>query len=134
MPSTGSLACATLLIENLPAACDLNTLEALVEGVQGTICYVGPQVNGLSQMNVFMPRGVRTGLVPVHMNWRGEPLCPDATIRIIRAGPAVPRLISLSDGINLLSTYRVACGAMKATIEAVPNRSGRSARLWTAFP
>ncbi len=117
VPSTGSLACATLMMENLPAACDLNTLEALIEGVPGTVCYVGPAVNRLSQMNVFMPRGVRTGLVPVRINWRGEPLCPDATIRIIKAGPVVPRLISICDGINLLSTHRVACGYMKATIE-----------------
>jgi SAM-dependent methyltransferase len=117
VPSTGSLSCATLMIENLPAACDLNTLEAIVEGVPGTICYIGPAVNRLSQMNVFMPRGVRTGLVPVRLNWRGEPLCPEATIRIIKAGPVVPRLISISDGINLLSTHRVACGYMKATIE-----------------
>ena len=117
VPSTGSLACATLMIENLPAACDLNSLEALIDGAPGTVCYIGPPVNRLSQVNVFMPRGVRTGLVPVRITWRGAPLCPDATIRIIKAGPVVPRLVSISDGINLLSPQRVACGYMKATIE-----------------
>lgn len=117
VPSTGSLACATLMLENLPAACDLNSLEALIDGAPGTVCYIGPPVNGLSQINVFMPPGVRTGLVPARLKWRGQPLCPDETIRIIRAGPVVPRLKSLSDGINLLSTQRVACGYMKATIE-----------------
>jgi len=117
VPSTGSLACATMMIENLPAACDLNSVEAIVEGVPGTVCYIGLAMNGLSQMNVFLPRGVRTGLVPVQLNWRGAPLCPEATIRVIRAGPVVPRLKSLSDGINLLSAQRVACGYMKATVE-----------------
>ena len=38
VPSTGRLACATLQIENLPPACDLNSLEAFVEDVPGVGC------------------------------------------------------------------------------------------------
>jgi hypothetical protein len=119
VPSSGRLACATLQIENLPEACDLNSLEAFVDGVPGVACYVGPPVNGLCQFNVFLPAGVRTGLVPVRVEWRGEQLCPDATIRVIPAGPAVPRLVSVSDGVNLLSTQRIESGILKATIEEV---------------
>jgi ubiquinone/menaquinone biosynthesis C-methylase UbiE len=119
VPSTGRLACATLQIENLPPACDLNSLEAFVDGVAGAACYVGPPVNGLSQFNVFLPAGVRTGLVPVRVEWHGQPLCPDATIRVIPAGPVVPRLVSVSDGVNLLSTQRIASGTVKVTIEEV---------------
>jgi SAM-dependent methyltransferase len=119
VPSTGRLACATLQIESLPAACDLNTMSALVDGVPGVSCYVGPPVNGLSQFNVFLPKGVRTGLVPVRVNWNGERLCPDATIRVIPAGPSVPRLVSFSDGVNLVSTQRIESGTMKITIEEV---------------
>jgi hypothetical protein len=119
VPSTGRLACATLQIEGLPPACDLNSLEAFVDGVPGVACYVGPPVNGLSQFNVFLPAGVRTGLVPVRVEWNGQRLCPDAIIRVIPAGPAVPRLVSVSDGVNLLSTQRIISGTMKATIEEV---------------
>jgi hypothetical protein len=119
VPSSGRLCCATLQIENLPGACDLNSLEAFVDGVPGVACYVGPPVNGLCQFNVFLPAGVRTGLVPVRVEWHGEKLCPDATIRVIPAGPAVPRLVSVSDGVNLLSTQRIESGIMKATIEEV---------------
>ncbi len=119
VPSTGRLACATLQIENLPEACDLNSLEAFVDGVPGVGCYVGPPVNGLSQFNVFLPTGVRTGLVPVRVEWRGRSLCPEATIRVIPAGPAVPRLVAVSDGVNLLSTQRIESGTVKATIEEV---------------
>ena len=103
VPRSGRLACATLQIENLPAGCDLNSLEAFVDGVPGVVCYVGPPVNGLSQFNVFLPAGVRTGLVPVRVEWRGSRLCPDAMIRVIPPGPEVPRLVSVSDGVNLLS-------------------------------
>lgn len=117
VPSSGRLACASLLIESLPAACDLNSLEALVDGVPGTMCYVGPPVNSLSQLNVFLPTGVRTGLVPVRILWREAQLCPDATIRVIPPGPAVPRLVSVSDAVNLLSPQTIESGAMKVAIE-----------------
>jgi hypothetical protein len=119
VPSTGRLACATLQIENLPSACDLNSLEAFVDGVAGVGCYVGPPVNGLSQFNVFLPSGVRTGLVPVRVEWHGRRLCPDTIIRVIPAGPAVPRLVSVTDGVNLLSTQRMVSGTVKVTIEEV---------------
>jgi SAM-dependent methyltransferase len=119
VPSTGRLACVTLQIEGLPPACDLNSLEAFVDDVPCVACYVGPPVNGLSQFNVFLPPGVRTGLVPVRVEWHGQRLCPDAVIRVIPAGPAVPRLVSVSDGVNLLSTQRIESGTVKATIEEV---------------
>jgi hypothetical protein len=117
VPSSGRLACASLLMESLPAACDLNSLEALVDGVPGSVCYVGPPVNGLSQLNVFLPPDVRTGLLPVRILWRETQLCPDAIIRVIPPGPAVPRLVSVSDAVNLLSPQRIDSGAMKIAIE-----------------
>ncbi len=119
VPSTGRLACATLQMEALPAACDLNSLEAFIDGRPGTGCYVGPPVNGLSQFNVFLPEDVRTGLVPVRVFWRGRPLCSEAIIRVIPAGPAVPRLVAVSDGVNLLSAQRIESGTLKAIIEEV---------------
>jgi SAM-dependent methyltransferase len=119
IPAGGRLACAMLLIENLPEGSDLNSLTALVDGLPGTGSYVGPGVYGLSQFNVFLPAGVRTGLVPVRVEWHGERLCPDATIRVIPAGPAVPHLVSVSDGVNLLSPTTIECGRIKATIEEV---------------
>jgi 2-polyprenyl-3-methyl-5-hydroxy-6-metoxy-1,4-benzoquinol methylase len=119
VPSSGRLACATLQIQSLPPVCDLNSLEALIDGVAGTGCYVGPPVNGLSQYNVFLPPRVRTGLVPVRVRYNGQPLCPGATIRVIPAGPSVPRLVSITDGINLMSSQHIGSGTMKATIEEV---------------
>jgi 2-polyprenyl-3-methyl-5-hydroxy-6-metoxy-1,4-benzoquinol methylase len=119
VPSTGRLACATLRIENLPEACDLNSLQAFVDEVAGVGCYIGQPVNGLSQFNVFLPPGVRTGLVPVRVEWHGQRLCPDAMIRVIPAGPCVPRLVSVSDGVNLLSPRLIESGTVKVTIEEV---------------
>lgn len=116
VPSTGRLACATLQIENLPEECDLNSLEGFIDGVRGTNSYIGPKLWGLSQFNVFLPPGVRRGLVPVRVEWNGRLLCPEATVRVIPPGPLAPRLTKLSDGINLLS-QRIESGWLIATVE-----------------
>jgi SAM-dependent methyltransferase len=129
VPSSGRLACATLWIENLPDACDLNSLEAFIDGVGGIGCYVGPAVNGLSQFNVFLPVGVRTGLVPVRLEWNGRRLTSDAIVRVIPPGPGVPRLVSVSDGVNLLSSQRIESGTVKVTIEEVESIEGFTAMV-----
>jgi hypothetical protein len=108
-----------LLIENLPPDCDLNSLTALVDGVPATGCYLGPAENGLSLFDVFLPEGVRTGLVPLRLEFRGQRLCPDATLRVISPGPSVPHLISVSDGVNLISHCRIESDSLKATIGEV---------------
>ena len=87
--------------------------------MRGVNSYIGPVDRGISQFNVFLPEGVRTGLVPVHVEWRGEPLCPDSVVRVIPPGPTIPRLISVSDGVNLLSTQRIESRSMKAILEEV---------------
>jgi len=120
VPASGRMACAALSVENLPADCDMNSLEAFIDGAPGAICFIGPRMgNDLSQINVFLPAGVRTGLLPVRLEWHGQRLCPDRYMRVIPPGPSVPRLIALSDGVNLLSPQRIASGLMKATIEEV---------------
>jgi hypothetical protein len=68
---------------------------------------------------VFLPAGVRTGLLPVRVEWHGQRLCPDRYMRVIPPGPSVPRLTALSDAVNLLSPQRIESGLIKATIEEV---------------
>lgn len=124
VPSSGRLACAALSIENLPAECDLNSLSVLIDDVPGNICFVGPRAgNDLSQVNVFLPAGIRTGMTPVRVEWHERPLCADHYMRIIAPGPSVPRLTALSDGVNLLSSQHIESGLMKATIEEVDDIS-----------
>lgn len=121
IPASGRLACAALTVENLPQdACDINSLNVLIGGLAGEICYIGPRGhNGLSHLNVFLPKGIGTGLLPVGIEWRGERLCADSWMRVIPAGPAVPYLVAISDGVNLLSPQRIESGTIKVTIEEV---------------
>ncbi|MGI8988754.1 MAG: class I SAM-dependent methyltransferase [Bryobacteraceae bacterium] len=129
VPAEGRLACASFWIENLPDTCDLLSLEARIDGAKATGVYVGPPADGLSQFNVLLPRGVRTGLVPVEILWNGRPLCPAAWMRVIPAGPSVPRIFAVSDGVNLLSGTRIERGTVKVTLEEVKTPESFEARI-----
>ncbi len=122
VPMSGRLACAAFTIENLPEACDLNSLTVLFDGAPGVVCYVGPRAqNHLTQINVFLPPGIRTGLVPAVLLYQGRRLSAAASVRVIPPGPAVPRLIALSDAVDLLSLSRIQSGMVKVTLEEAPS-------------
>jgi SAM-dependent methyltransferase len=129
VPASGSLARAIIEIENLPSACDLMTLEIFMDGVSCAANYAGPRLNGISQLNVYLPEGVRTGLVPLRIEWHGQPLCPEAVMRVVPPGPFFPRLVSVSDGVNLLSPRRIGSGTLKAIIQEVDSIAGFTATV-----
>ena len=120
VPASGRLACAALSIENLPPGVDLNSLTVFIDSQPGEVCYIGPEAhNHLTQVNVFLPAGVRTGILPVRAELSGRAIAPEAWVRVIPPGPAVPRLTAISDGVNLMSPQHIDSGLMKATIEEV---------------
>lgn len=122
VPASGRLACVAASVENLPDNSDLNTLKAFIDGAEGHISYIGPRErNGFSQINVFLPKQTRTGLVPLRFELNGEQLAPQTFVRVIPPGPAVPRLNALTDAINLMSPTRIESGLIKASIEEVDN-------------
>ena len=130
VPASGRLACVAVSVGNLPAGCDLNSLSAFIDGAPGRVCYIGPRErNGFSQINVFLPKGVRTGLVPLRLERRGERLGEEKYVRVIRPGPAVPQLTALTDAINLMSARRIESGLVKASIEEVDAIEGFEATV-----
>src|SRR3569833_455819 len=120
VPASGRLACAAVSVQNLPDGCDLNSLKGFVDGAEGRVSYIGPRErNGFSQVNVFLPKNTRTGLVPLTLEYQGRALAEPAYLRVIPPGPAVPRLNALTDAINLMSPSRIDSGLIKASIEEV---------------
>jgi ubiquinone/menaquinone biosynthesis C-methylase UbiE len=120
IPQRGRQAALSIWINHLPADCDLNNIEILVEGVPGVPIYIGPaDSQGLQQVNAWLPDGVRTGLVPVELRVNGRPLCPLASARVVPAGPLVPRIISVTDGVNLVLKNASNTGLVKVHIEEV---------------
>ena len=119
-PSRGRYAALSLWIENLPEMADLLDFEVRVGGARATTFYIGaPERDGLVQVNVRLPWDVETGLQPVTLGWRGESWGKAGVIRIIPPPPMVPRLVALSDGIDLLSGTRVVSRCIKITLEEV---------------
>jgi len=130
VPSSGRLACAAVSVQNLPAGCDLNSLKGFIDGAEGRVSYIGPRErNGFSQVNVFLPKSTRTGLVPLTLQYEGRALAEPMHVRVIPPGPAVPRLNALTDAINLMSPTRIDSGLIKASIEEVDDIRGFAATV-----
>ena len=120
LPATSRHAAMALRIANLPRECDVNTLELRVDGAPGHVYYIGPaEAGNQQQVNVRLPPGTRTGLVPIELEFRGSLLCPPLIARIIPAGPLVPRVVTVTDGINLVEENRSTTGLLKIQIEEV---------------
>jgi hypothetical protein len=114
VPASGRHAVAAIWVVNLDAGIDLNNLDVTFEGVPGIPYYIGPELRGnLRQINVRLPAGLRTGLVPVHMcgttKW----------IRVVPPGPMTPRIVSVRDGINLVAQNRTTSGYVKVVLEEI---------------
>jgi SAM-dependent methyltransferase len=118
LPASGRHAAVSLWMANLPRECDVNTLELRVDGTPAAVYYIGPPDTGrLQQVNVRLPPGIRTGLVPIELEYCGRALCPASVARIVPAGPLVPQVVTVTDGINLIEENRSTTGTLKIQIE-----------------
>ena len=130
VPSRGRHAAVSIWMKNLPAECDLNTLEILIDGARSLLFYIGPpSVEGLQQVNAWLPEGVRTGLVPVEIFWKKTRLCELATVRIIPAGPIVPRIVAITDGVNLVHKNASTTGLLKIQLEEITSPESITATI-----
>lgn len=115
----GRFAAVSLWLEDLPEDCDLNSLLALVAGKQARAAYLGPPHHGLMQFNIELPAGISSGLQPVELFWLGRPLAPCAFLRVIPPPPLVPRILSVSDAVDLLAGPVIRSGAVRVVLEEV---------------
>jgi hypothetical protein len=129
IPDRGRHAAVSIWMKNLSAECDLNSLEVAIDGAPGILFYIGPPVEGLQQVNAWMPDGVRTGLVPVEIRWNGARLSDPVTVRIIPAGPAVPRIVAITDGVNLVQKNASTTGLLKIQIEEITSPESITAMI-----
>jgi SAM-dependent methyltransferase len=126
--SRGRFASVTLWVDGLPDECDLLHLEATVGDGRATPFYIGPaESDGLRQLNLSLPAGIQTGLHPVRLRWLGQPLCPEATLRVVPPGPSAPRVLSVSDAVDLLGGAHIRSGVVKVILEEVKRIESLSA-------
>lgn len=123
-PAGGRYASISVWALGLPPTADLFDLEVRVDGQAARVTYIGPpDSQGLQQVNAILPKLEATGLLPVELRWFGDPIAPAAFLRVILPGPQVPRVIALSDGINLMAGTRIETGTVKVTLEEVEDAS-----------
>lgn len=134
IPRSGVFSSATLWVRGLPAGLDLNALTVRIGATDTAPCYVGePREGHPQQVNVFLPPGLRTGLLPIVLLADGIPISPATTIRIGPAPPLAPRLIRMSDGVNLLDHGQVMGETLKLQIEELRVPSLADARARSEF-
>lgn len=121
VPQSGRFAGASLWIEGLPAQADLNNLRVEIDGVSTAASYVRVRTErGSAQVNVFLPPNTRSGAVTVRIRLDNGATSPPAAMRVAPAAPLIPRLLSVSDGVNLLSDLAIETRTLKLQIEEVP--------------
>ena len=120
IPNRGRYAAIAVWLKNLPAGGDLNTLDILIDGAGGSPFFIGPaSPDGLQQINVWLPEETRTGLLPVELRCNGQRLSEPGIVRVIPGGPPVPRIVSITDGVNLVEKDRSTSGYLKVQLEEV---------------
>ena len=78
-PVRGPLAALSLWVEGLPDEADLNHMTVTADGRACRLIYIGePEKDGIAQVNVALPEGLRTGMVPVEIVWLGQPVAEPA--------------------------------------------------------
>jgi len=120
----GRYASMWLYIEGMPPQCELNQVEAYVGGHPATTFYVGPaRFDGLRpQLGIAVPEGTPTGLQPVRVLRRGTELLR-TIVRVVPPGPPLPRVVSITDGVNLVSAGEVTSGMVKVVTEEMSDAS-----------
>jgi hypothetical protein len=93
-------------------------LQSAVGAYYGTVTYIGPRDNsGIQQVNVLLPNLEETGLLPVSLHWMGQRIAGPAYLRVIPPGPQVPRVLSVTDGVNLCGGTRITSRSVKVVID-----------------
>ncbi|MFN7920757.1 MAG: methyltransferase domain-containing protein [Bryobacteraceae bacterium] len=117
-PVSGRFAALSLWVEGLPADTGLNEISVEVGGKPAFATYLGhPEHDSLQQLNVLLPEGLSTGAAPVRVILGGDRA--ESWIRLMPAGPRVPKLLSVTDGVDLMSGTSIVNGVVKMTVEEV---------------
>ncbi len=100
VPNRGRYARLSILVSGLPMDLDLLDLEIIIGDVRATaVSLAEPDAGGQQRIMAELPGLEQTGLVPVQLRWLGERLTMEpAYVRVIPAGPIVPRIVSVISG------------------------------------
>jgi SAM-dependent methyltransferase len=122
IPTRGRGAAVSLWIDGMPDSASLADFTVMFGERRQLGCYLSPiSESGGCQFNARLPEGTPPGEYQVQLRLGDDPLHDVHLIEVIASSPAVPRLISVTDGINHTSRCRVETGGAKVAIEDVSN-------------
>ena len=121
VPQRGPRASISLWGRGLPAASDLNDLSVVVGGTRVRGCYLSPiGASGGYQMNVLLPKAIAPRPVPVELYFRGATI-GKGSIEVVPGPEPEPRLVSLTDEIDLTLSFKVRGRKLHAVLEDILN-------------
>ncbi|MCU1328919.1 MAG: Methyltransferase type 11 [Bryobacterales bacterium] len=120
IPDRGRDAAISLWLDGMPAAGSLADVQVLFGDHRQLGCYLSPvSESGGCQMNARLPDGLMPGEYTVQLV-AGKQLFSGTQVVTVRpSGPRCPRVVSVTDGINLTSAYRVETGGAKVVLEDI---------------
>jgi SAM-dependent methyltransferase len=127
VPARGPAAAVGLWIDGLPRACHLGNLEVAFQsgGVGASTCllrgcYLSPVTeSGACQLNARLPENLPAGPTNVTLYSEGRALSHPRRIEVLPPPPPAPKVISVSDGLDIESKQRIVMGGVKVTIEDI---------------
>jgi SAM-dependent methyltransferase len=122
VPARGREAAVSIWIEGMPDSVSLADCAVWFGEREQPGCYLSPisQNGGGCQMNARLPPGLPPGEYEVLLKVHDQPVPAAQRITVTAAPPWTPRVLLVTDGIDLTAHYRVDSGAAKVVIEDVP--------------
>jgi hypothetical protein len=120
IPTRGRAAAVSLWIDGMPDSASLADCGVWFGDREQLGCYLSPvSESGGCQLNARVPDGMAPGEYQVQLRVMGQPVASTHSIVLVAPQPHAPRVLSVTDGINLTSRYRVETGGAKVVIEDV---------------
>ena len=120
IPDRGRDAAISLWLDGMPANASLADLSVLFGDHPLLGCYLSPvSESGGCQMNARLPQGFAPGDWEVQLRALDQLVSGTHRVKVRPAGLRSPRVISVTDGINIKSPYRVETGGAKVVLEDI---------------
>ncbi len=130
IPNRGRASAVSLWVDGIPDRASLADLPVWFGDRRQLGCYLSPvSESGGCQLNARLPEGRNPGEYIVELKAGTEPLQRAHSITVVAAPAASPRLLSVTDGINVTSRCRLQTGGAKITIEDVSEPAEFSFRV-----
>jgi ubiquinone/menaquinone biosynthesis C-methylase UbiE len=120
IPERGSEAAVSIWIDGMPESASLADFDIWFGERRQLGCYLSPvSESGGCQCNARLPEGLAPGDYSVQLKFGERAVEPAHSITIVASPPRAPRVLSVTDGINITSRNRLETGGAKVVIEDV---------------